>query len=212
MVSINGSLDSVVINGIRVDLPTHAADIDAHLYVSDLTLRTGGYMYPFFYGGAAISQTAITVDRIIATPFVVARKMTVDRIAFDTANSDTGKAVRLGIYNNGTNLYPGTLLIDGGATATIESAGTFTVTISQQLTPGLYWLAAVTNGSSVQTRLIISAYTILGVDASPADQASNQTGWTVAQTYGALPNPFTGGGTMLTQHLKLIHLRLLSLD
>ncbi|GAI01197.1 unnamed protein product, partial [marine sediment metagenome] len=53
-----------------------------------------------------------------ALPLVVPRDITVDRIAVDIeVAGEAGSKARLGIYRNGANLYPGTLVVDAGEIA-----------------------------------------------------------------------------------------------
>mgnify|MGYP000553028085 CR=1 FL=1 len=90
------------------------------------------------------TTTSQTSNRLYMYPFWVHTTTTFDRIAINHAATSAGASsvCRLGIYNDSSGV-PGTLLLDAG-TVDLSTATAFkTITISQQLTPGLYWLAAV---------------------------------------------------------------------
>ena len=75
--------------------------------------------------------------------------ITVDRIAVDIqAAGWAGAVVRLGIYES-DNGVPGALILDAG-TVDATSTGTKTITISQTLAAGYYYLAAVGQGQGSQ--------------------------------------------------------------
>ena len=69
---------------------------------------------------------------------------TVDRLAVRTSSSHTDTtSMRLGIYNNGSNNLPTTVLLDAGTVACFATNTTYEITISQTIsTAGIYWLAA----------------------------------------------------------------------
>ena len=171
-------------------------------------LRTGNYYGPVgMVGGAA--TLAITANNLYAVPFLVQRTTTWDRIALQvTTGGIATTTARLGIYNDGTNLYPGTLVVDAGTVA-VDSTGVKAATISQQLQPGLYWLAFVSDGAPVIRRTGTVPWGLLGVDGT--ELTAQDALWTVAFTYAALPDPFTAGGTESDDHY-VVCLRLLSLD
>lgn len=91
----------------------HAESADAHTYNPLSSVRTGEY-----YGGGCGSPRSWTVPlvsgRLYAVPFAAARAVSVDRIAVYVSAPQADKSLRLGIYGNGANVCPGTLLIDGG--------------------------------------------------------------------------------------------------
>ena len=103
----------------------------------------GGYESQTYYTPvhiASASGATATQNTTYYSAFYVSETATFDRIACRAATGFSGTAtVRLGIYNNGTNA-PTTVVLDAG-TVSVTAAGTFEITISQQLTPGWYWLA-----------------------------------------------------------------------
>ena len=196
---------------IEGQLADHIARLDAHTKNPREVFRTGEYMYPFLISFKDISQVSATADTLYAVPFLVARDMTVDRIAIYVATLAAGKSARLGIYRDGTNLYPGDLLLDAGEVS-VASSGLKAITIDQALTKGIYWLAIVSDGAPVIRAAAFTVQTVLGLGVG-FGATDPQTGWSVSYTYAALPDPFTAGGSFTTQHNKfLICLRLKTLD
>jgi len=164
--------------------------------------RTGGANW---YSSNTYGQTAGLTEQVTANvtrafPFIVGASFTADRIQFDVTTSASGvnSNCNVGIYNDNGNLYPSTLVVDGGQKST-SSTGLKTTTISTPLSPNtLYWL--VYNCHKTPTFRSISQAdmpSVLGWDGTSG--ASTQiTGWTVPRTYSStLPATFPAGGTPL---------------
>jgi len=173
-------------------------------------LKTGNYLN--YWGlGASTSATIVVADKIYATsPLLVARPMTIDRLAVNVKVAGTaGKKARIGIYQNGTNCYPGALLLDAGEIA-VDSTGVKAVTINQALPKGLYWMAFISDG----TPEMIHAYNApspLGVRESALSYKYHMI-YKTSVGYGALPDPFTAGGIDAADGAPAIYARLASLD
>ena len=127
---------------------TVAAGNDARLSRPPSLLVSGQYT-----SGSSVStgNAGVTANRLYYQPIYVPRTVTVDRIAVNHAatTAGAGSVMRLGIYTS-TNDLPSTLLLDAGTVDLTTAAALKTVTINQQLTAGVYWLAAVgqiTSGS-----------------------------------------------------------------
>lgn len=194
------------LNGL---LAEHISQPDAHM--SDLfqTIRTGSYHgIPY---AAYDSEAAITADTLYAVPFFVARSSSWDRIAIDVTTDYADKSARLGIYKGDGNLYPDSLLTDSEGEVSVATLGLKAVTIDIKLSKGLYWLAVVSDGAP-SLRRYGRGWTPLGVDSSSTRYSF--AGWSVAHTYGSLPNPFSSGGIMFNDGGNdwKIMLRLKSLD
>jgi hypothetical protein len=85
--------------------------------------------------------TAATVNTTYYTPIQFSQAVTVDRIGIVTTTGFSGTAsVRLGIFAN-TNGRPGNLILDAGTVAPSASGTAYTITISQSLAAGVYWVA-----------------------------------------------------------------------
>lgn len=188
----------------------HSLDLQAHTKNWMELLRTGQYFYPF--PPYMSSTVALNFNSLHALPFYVARNMTIDRLAIQitVAAITAGKKGRLGIYNNGTNLYPGTLVVDAGEIA-IDAIAIVAATINQALRKGLYWLAIlISEACTVVTHRPV--YPILGQLATDFAITNTYARWEVAQAYGVLPATFTAGGTAYGSNAPAILPRLLSLD
>jgi len=170
----------------------HATDLDAHTRNMFQTLRTGMY-HDFWYGGAD-APTALTANVMYAVPLIVTRNVTVDRIAVFIVTADAGKVARLGIYNDGANLYPGDLLLDGGEISVANNTTTEALVINQALTKGIYWAVILSDGVPQPQKRGRSSSAPLGVN--PTNFGYQYGGWDRAQAYGALPDPFTAGGAL----------------
>lgn len=159
----------------------------------------------WYYGGAtkaqAPSTAAVAINKLQALPFICERGGTVDRLSFRvTAVGTAGSVARVGIYKNAgdNDLEPGALVVDGGEYDT-TATGVKTTTISNVLSPGLYWFAYVCGTAAPTVRSIAIASinnAILGVPGSSSGSWSIP--WSVNYTYAALPDPYTAGGASLT--------------
>ena len=76
-------------------------------------------------------------------PIFIKGSSTFDRIAVYTGATFSGSAtVRLGLYANGFDGKPSTLLLDAGIITATAINTVYQITINQALTEGMYWLAA----------------------------------------------------------------------
>lgn len=188
-----------------VDVSAHAADLDAHGKLFSGELLVGQYYNISMASSGAIAGTT---NRMYAIPFIVPRKMTFDRIAITVTVGASGKSARLGIYNDNGSLYPGTLALDAGV-VDCTSAATVTITISKQLAKGIYWLVLLSESTQTYYACSIASPFLLGVGTGTIRNG----GYYVAQAYGALPDPFTAGGTIdYTSNMPDVAVRLASLD
>jgi hypothetical protein len=97
-----------------------------------------------YYRGVGVNSATVSASANVTyyTPFFVPVTTTFDRIAIRTGTTFSGTAsVRLGIYNSSAGL-PSTVVLDAGTVSATALSTSYTITISQQLTPGVYWLAA----------------------------------------------------------------------
>lgn len=152
------------------------------------------------YPAGAIAATAITTVAAVANvlrvlPFIPPSAMTADRISCYVSTLLAGK-VRLGIYANGTNLYPAALLAESGELDT-GATGIKDATISAALAAGvLYWIGYCANAAATYRALATASLApIMGLlnNATP----TWGVGWTVGYTYAALPANYPGSATIL---------------
>lgn len=204
------STEDIVLTALKtvdgVDISVHAADLDAHRASHFGLLRTG--VYTLGYPTAGFSTAAFGANILYAFPFLVGRAISIDRLAIQITGA-SGTLARLGIYNNGTNFYPGTLLIDAGSVATNGIAVVAaTINPAQALTKGFYWLAIVLDGTPTLT--------FGAIDMTPLGQRATTLGttegrWTVAFNYAALPVSFPDGAA-IGLSLSSVFARVASLD
>lgn len=133
---------------------------------------------------------AMTQGTLRAVPFVVAKTRTFDRIGMEvTTTGEAGSKVRLGIYYDTGTGAPDTLLLDAG-TVDGTSVTYNTITISQTLFSGVYWLAAVAQdcATTPPTARVLSGSTQqIGYSGSPSSTTLIAHSCATAFTTGALP-------------------------
>lgn len=106
----------------------------------DPGFRTGEYYSnPFASGSATLTLTAGLLELV---PFPVARTKSFDQMAAEVTALNASGRVRLGIYQSNSSGNPDALLLDAG-TVNAVATGQRTLSISQSLTAGLYWIAAL---------------------------------------------------------------------
>ncbi len=154
-----------------------------------------GYYRPPSTGGTATGSYAWAQDYMFAVPFIVGRTITFDRIAVHTLNDGGGTCnMRLGIYGT-TNGAPGALVLDAGVLAINGAVGIKALTISQSLTPGLYWLAGAqgtyTGATDALSSIDVAFWVLPQGGITDTDFRSPPFGWVLrAFTYAALPDPW----------------------
>ena len=188
---------------------SHAATLDAHTYNMQQKLKIGNYLIPF-YTVSASATLAMVADTLYLTPFFVARAMTIDRLAIQvTTAGAAGKIARLGIYKNSTNIYPGDLVIDAGTVA-VDAIAVVAATINQVLTKGLYFMAAVSDGTP-EVRRWVPSFSPMGTFSTFFENIV-EVYTKAAVGSGALANPCISGGIETYAKAILVTPRLLSLD
>jgi hypothetical protein len=149
------------------------------------------------------STTSPVTGTLWALPFFVGKVTKFDLISFDVTTLIAAKNARCGIYFDKGNMYPGALIFDTGSVS-VATTGLKDTTITaslQTFQPGLYWLAWETDSTAtLQIRTIASqvdsVLSPLGLSNSWGTAIGY--GYSVAHTYGALPDPYTAGATILT--------------
>lgn len=90
------------------------------------------------------SSKAVTLNAMYLLPFALLADATLTSIAFEVSGNVATAVSRTGIYgsSSSTLLPTGSAIIDNGTTDS-STTGTKTVSLSQALTAGVYWLAIV---------------------------------------------------------------------
>lgn len=110
-------------------------------------------VYNVNYGAVSPSNNTLTANRLCQVPIFVPRRRTYTTLVLNLGTLSASTGIRLGIYNcNQTTGQPTTLLQEGTGSPIDSSVGTGvtgtkTVTISQTLNPGWYYLACVSDGA-----------------------------------------------------------------
>jgi hypothetical protein len=151
---------------------------------SFVTPRSGEYIGSRnFYVHDNLGTGALADEDVIAVPIIIGESMTLDRIAVRVTTSNTS-TTRLGIYNHSSTAFaPGTLLVDGGLIST-TSLGTKETTISQAVTPGVYWLAIISNYTTAPEFRVLSANGSVGLGASLLYVDSSTNYWVSTDPWG----------------------------
>lgn len=187
---------------------THTADLDAHTKNTFEVRRTGEYHMSPYVTNRNMTPRAVVANTLYGMPFLITRSETEDRIACHVT-AEAGENIRMGIYNIGANLYPGTLLDDSGF-ITLAAIGIQAIIINQALPKGLYFVAIISDGTPTINGAEGNCQTPMGFRST--DFGSINGRWAVAQAYGALPDPFTAGAAFDFYPAPAIAFRLLTLD
>jgi len=146
--------------------------------------QISGRCYPNVIGTTGQNWTA---NILYLKPVFIKSALTVDALMVKIQTGAAGN-VRMGLYadNNGV---PGNLVIDGG-TASVGTTGVKTISISQALSQGIYWIAAVTDTTA---RPFGDYYGVLGGDGflsvgNDGATLNKTVGYQMSHTYGALPS------------------------
>lgn len=131
-------------------------------------------MVSTYYYKTASSTSSITsvVNRTYYLPFFIRESTTLDRIALRTGATFSGtSSVRLGIYNSSGG-QPSTVRVDAGTVSATAANTSYTITISETLVAGLYFLAqnsetAATTNNYVSANL---TYYQMATGTSPGTQ------------------------------------------
>lgn len=156
--------------------PTPAETLSILGYAGTIpaTIRSGWFIRT--PGGA--STVAIADGRITWTPIQIYKDATAISLNVQvTSAGTTGSLIRLGIYSDDGNLLPGALLLDAG-TVDSSTTGLKTITISQLLTRGVYWLAGAGQGAPGTNPTVVTL--------------NNNTAGIAIGTNGSLTNPASG--------------------
>jgi len=156
-------------------------------------LRTGGTIWI----GAPwhITSTGVpTQDSLRATPFHVAVQTNFDQIAAEVTGVIAASTVRLGVYADDGRGLPGALLLDAG-TINGNSATVQAIAINLNLSPGRYWLCAVSQGGAPTMRTNLSGSPPIGYgmplsSGATFNPSAQPPAWGMAGQAGALPAVF----------------------
>jgi hypothetical protein len=155
---------------------------------------SGQYFYPV--GQGATTTSTMTQGNLYLTPWELAAGVTITRLGIDVSVvGDAGSKIRLGIYADTGNFYPGALVLDAGQLLG-DSATVQELTVSQALTAGTYWIGCV--GQSITTtaptvRTVPNHSPRYPLASGSATPSANVTvaSYVQSSVTGALPSTFT---------------------
>lgn len=190
------------------------AYVDASGGSSETVLMTG-YKAGNYYGGHGFRQTntgtgvAQTANTLYARPLILPVSGTFDRISTYVKTASSGHSIRIGIYEMSSGGLPSTLVADLG-TVSVATTGLKEITISQALTANKgYFIAWVGDGTPQLAAQSLDATFNLNTIGTSATTSLAAYAYTIAHTYGALPDPYgtptgdTGaGGNIGSFHLR----------
>ena len=151
----------------------------------------------------APSTNTFTINVLHAVPFVSGGGMDLDRLAFEVTITAANSKARCGIYTcvSEDNLYPDTLVVDGGEhdTSAVGGVGVKASTIATVLKPNtVYFVAYLCGTAAPRIRVSNGAGQTNLLGYSSAMGAVSNVRLTVAQAYGALPTTFPSGAAIQT--------------
>jgi len=166
------------------------------------TSYLGGSIPPFT-PATAVSTTLPAINTLYAVPLLIENVTKFDLITFRITTVSTAGTARCGIYRDNGNLYPGALIFDTGSIDTTVTPGAAPRSVSttitsglQVFTPDVYWLAWECGVDAPQIKVLTTASSLfsIGQDRNIAN-GNPYYAYTVAHTFGALPDPFTASAT-----------------
>jgi hypothetical protein len=131
-------------------------------------------------------------------PIYISKTNTFDRIALHTQGDFSGSTtVRMGIYNDSDGL-PTTVLLDAGTVSPSAANTNYQITISQSLSPGLYWLALCQQGTAATTGSYYGAATASAMSNIMLFQTASTFGGNLVQGFSqsSVTGAFATAGTL----------------
>ena len=143
-------------------------------------------------------------DKLYAYPFIVPVAQSFDRIVVGVSAAQAGGVARVGIYDDDGDVYPDNLIVSS-AELDCSVIGYKTTVIAETLDPGLHWLVIISDSTAANITFRamdynqsspLSYFAILGKDPTNFVLTPG-THWSLADAYGALPDPFPGGASLI---------------
>lgn len=119
--------------------------------------KSGLYYTSFPVHGLTSGAPGLNVLRV--SPMVFDQSESIDRIGIEVTVLGVGAVIRLGIWSDSGDGYPGALLLDAG-TVDASSIGFKENTVAQMLGAGIFWFGAVSQVASSSYGLLTSDVSI----------------------------------------------------
>jgi hypothetical protein len=192
--------DVTLTGGTGIDLTQVGQDIEITFRPivdgsSVLLPHQAGYWYSGQFHNLSGSTTP-SLGQAHAVPFWVPSDTTYDRIAvilLSTAGAT--RKTRLGIYEDDGTGFPGTLILDAGQISGDGSgAREKSITISQALAAGMYWLVGVNQDVAGNTSQAVQGLLLLNVTSTTLTEivTPNVTAYQQNSVSAGLPDPWGG--------------------
>ena len=139
----------------------------------------------YYRSAMSTSTAAPSVGNEHAVPLFIGKPVTLDRIGVNVSVTAGSSVVRLGIRSDNNGL-PGTLVLDAGTVDSASSTGDKFITISQALTPGWYWLCAVSQGGAPTLSILVGGNPMISGTVSSPGFSGNQNAYYQTGVTGAL--------------------------
>ncbi len=152
-----------------------------------------GRLYGNSLAIGGLTTLAVTIDILYACPIKIPYTVTLTAIGIEVTTGATGN-VRIGMYTDVAGV-PTARLFDSGAISTAAPAAFKSAAISQTIVPGNYWIAGVFSATPT-VRAVTTANSQHDLGSSSGTDTAVHSGVSVAFTYAALPDPFTGGSAL----------------
>jgi hypothetical protein len=162
----------------------------------------GPYWYPagyksanyYYCNSSANSGTSATQanNNVRVSAWIVTASITITRLFAEyTVAGNAGAVFRIGIWNDDGTGQPGTLVLDAGTIAVDGTPAVSELTVSQALSPGLYWVGGAVQ-SAATTLPTMRTVNVLGIPGYPTQGTTLPAaggafvGWTQSSVSGAL--------------------------
>lgn len=151
------------------------------------------------YGRAPkVTTVAQGAGTMTLSRLVVPAAVTINQISVQVTGAIANAVGRVGIYSSDASDYPGSLLLEAtsGAQLDFTTNGVKTVTISQALTAGVYWVAAASQVASATLRSWDIGDPQVGLSSATEGLSATDTpGYYQGGVTGAFPSSLTLDGT-----------------
>lgn len=113
--------------------------------------KVGTNLYEIWYSqqfnGDILSNSAsLATNYIFASPFVITRTITIDRIAASVRVASAGNTFYFGIYNDNGSIYPNSLIVQSSQSSA-NTTGAKITNVNVTLQAGLYWSVFTTSAT-----------------------------------------------------------------
>lgn len=140
-------------------------------------IGVGSWVTGYYYGtksGTTATTTPLTKGKIYFVRFEVSVSFTAKQLYLYIVAGVATTTVRFGIYADNGHGKPGAKVLDAGTVASTASTTGVGITVTHTLTPGVYWLCVVRQGTSA-----------IGTLKGP----QTTTTWRLAQNWGTATVP-----------------------